>query len=153
MSHIVLVHWNAAEAQERAQVLQRAGHTVACFSQQNIADMRALRESPPDVFVIDLHRTPSHGREFAVWLRQQKATRLVPLVFVEGDPDKTQRVRELLPDAVFTAWDHIRSAVRQALQHASQTPVVPGTMEGYAGAPLPKKLGIRCTLGIKSETR
>ena len=34
------------------------------------------------------------GREIAVWFRQQKATRHVPIVFVDGEPEKVARVRK-----------------------------------------------------------
>jgi len=80
-------------------------------------------------------------------LREQKATRTVPLVFIEGDPEKTARVRGLLPDAVFTTWLRIGAALRRALRDAAAPkdtpPVVPGTFAGYAGTPLPRKLRIR----------
>jgi hypothetical protein len=76
-------------------------------------------------------------------LREQKATRRVPLLFIEGDPDKTRRTRELLPDAVYTTWPKIGPALRKALRDAPARPVVPGTFAGYAGTPLAKKLRIR----------
>ncbi len=143
MSRVLLVHWNAAECAERAALLRRAGHFVASHSDEGGGVARAVRENPPDAVVIDLARIPSHGRAVAVWLRQQKATRRVPIVFVEGDPEKTQRVRGALPDAVFTTWGGIRGAVRRAIREAPAEPVVPGTMDAYSGTPLPKKLGIR----------
>ena len=129
MSRITLIHWNAQEAQARGAQLERAGHNVTVHADSRAAPM-SLRENPPDVFVIDLSRLPSHGREMGVWLRNQKATRHVSLVFVEGEPDKTGRVRELLPDAVYADWRHIRGAIRQAMQHAPHTPIVPGTFDG-----------------------
>ncbi len=144
MSRILLVHWNAAECAERAARLRRAGHVVTSHSDQvgGVA-FRAVRENPPDAVVIDLARIPSHGRAVAVWLRQQKATRRVPIVFVEGDAEKSRLVQGAFPDAVFTAWGGIRGAVRLAIREAPTEPIVPGTMDGYSGTPLPKKLGIR----------
>ena len=141
MSRIVLVHWNAGEAEERAARLRGAGHEVRILSSSEELNRKALVQSPPDVFVIDLTRLPSQGCAVAVALRQKKATRTVPLVFIEGDPEKTARVRALLPDASYTGWPRIRSALRAA--RAPVHPVVPGTMSGYAGTPLPKKLGIK----------
>jgi CheY-like chemotaxis protein len=139
---ILLVHWNAGEAEQRAAILRRAGYAVECYSSHGGEDLRPLRDDPPRAIVIDLSRLPSHGRAVATWLRQQKATRHVPLVFVEGDPEKTARVRRLLPDAPCTTWRRIRGALREALARPPERPVVPGTMAGYAGTPLPKKLGI-----------
>ena len=76
-------------------------------------------------------------------LRQWKATRAVPLVFVEGAPEKVDAVRALLPDAFYTSWPGVAAALREALAGGSRDGVVPGTMAGYSGTPLPKKLGIK----------
>jgi hypothetical protein len=64
-------------------------------------------------------------------------------VFVEGDPEKVKRVRELFPDATYSQWSRIRGALRDALKHALEDPAVPGAMDSYSGAKLPGKLGIR----------
>lgn len=142
MGRVVLVHWKASEAAERAERLRRAGHAVELFSPGGGARLRTYREAPPDAFVIDLGRLPSQGGAVATFLRQQKATRRVPIVFVDGDPEKRARVRKLLPDAAYTEWGRIRGDLRRALARPPQKPAVPGTMAGYSGTPLPKKLGI-----------
>lgn len=143
MGHIRLIHWNAVEGNQRAGELRLAGHQVDYQAAFGPLDLRGLRERPPDAFVIDLARTPSKGRDVALALRQQKATRAVPLIFVEGDPKKTARVRELLPDAFYTPWPGVGSALERALLQPPQKPLVPGVLAGYLGTPLPKKLGIR----------
>ncbi len=102
-----------------------------------------MRAQPPDAFVIDLSRVPSQGAAVGVWLRQQKTTRHVPLVFVGGVPEKVARVRGLLPDAVYTEWRRIRGGLKRARVRRPAAPVVPGTMDAYAGATLPQKLGVR----------
>jgi hypothetical protein len=94
--------------------------------------------------VIDLSRVPSQGRDLGLHLRKYKATRHVPLVFVGGAPAKVTRIRELLPDAVYTTWDDIGTALPAAIENPPADPVVPeSTMAGYSGTPLPKKLGIK----------
>jgi len=144
VSRVLLFHWNADEAQARASKLRAAGHEVKCHSREaDITGLRAVRESPPDVCVVDLARLPSQGRQVGVWWRQQKNTRLIPLVFVEGDATKTDRVRELLPDAEYTDWGHIRAAIRRAVKRSIGKPLVPDTMAGYSGTPLVRKLGIK----------
>ena len=144
MARILVVHWNPAEAAARAEMLRGEGFETSCFTdRRNGAGLRALRENPPDAVVIDLARLPSHGQAVGIALREQKATRMVPLVFIEADPEKTARVRGLLPDAAFTTWPRIGAAVRRALRHPLQDPAVPGTFAGYSGTPLPKKLRIR----------
>jgi CheY-like chemotaxis protein len=144
VARILLVHWNLAEAAGRAERLRREGFETCCFTdQRDGAGFRALRENPPDAVVIDLARLPSQGQAIGIALREQKATRMVPLVFIEGDPEKTARVRGLLPDAAFTTWPRIGAALRRALRHPLQDPAVPGTFASYSGTPLPKKLRIR----------
>jgi CheY-like chemotaxis protein len=149
---ILLVHWNAEEAKERAARLRRAGYTVICHTQEGGGEpIRSVRNNPPDAFVIDLSRLPSHGRSAGMWLRQQKPTRGVPIVFVEGDPEKTRATREVLPDAVYTDWRRARGALKLAIESPTAgPPVVPDTMAGYAGVPLVKKLGIKpaCVLAL-----
>ncbi len=144
MARVLVIHWNAAEAAARAERLRGEGFETSCFTdQRDGAGFRALRENPPDAVVIDLTRIPSHGQAVGIALREQKATRMVPLVFIEGDPEKTARVRRLLPDAVFTTWPRIGAALRRALKKPLARPVVPGAFDAYSATPLPRKLGIR----------
>lgn len=131
------------ESAARAAKLRDAGYAVACGAPDGPAALKQITTDAPDAVVIDLGRLPSHGREVALFLRRTKATRHVPLVFVEGDEEKVVRIKELLPDAVYTSWARIRSALQRAIAKAPAEPVVPGTMAGYAGTPLPKKLGIK----------
>ena len=141
MNRVVLVHWNAEEAEERATSLRQRGYEVSCFTDAR-GNPHGLRDDPPDAFVIDLGRMPSQGRETGAWLRRQAATRYVPLAFIEGDPAKTARVRALLPDAVFTTWGDIGARLAEAIGHPQAEPVVPGAMDAYAGVSLAVKLGI-----------
>jgi CheY-like chemotaxis protein len=143
VSRVLLVHWNVAEAKERAARLRGAGHRVEVYAAQGGEGLRDLREKPPDAVVIDLSRLPSHGRAVAVFLRQQKGTRHVPLVFVDGEAEKVARAKELLPDVTYTEWTRIRGDLARALRARPTNPVVPDTMADYSGTPLPKKLGIR----------
>lgn len=108
-----------------------------------MAALRGLRADPPDAIVIDLDRLPSQGGSVALVLRGQRATRRVPIVFVGGRPEKVARVRALLPDAAYTTWGRIGTALRRALREPPAEPVAPGVFAGYSGTPLPRKLGIR----------
>ncbi|MHC4500845.1 MAG: PleD family two-component system response regulator [Planctomycetota bacterium] len=143
MKRIRLIHSNPAEAKERTASLNAAGYSVD-FESISPAVLRGLKHNPPAAVVIDLSRQPSLGRDLALTLRLSKATRNIPLIFVEGDPDKAAAVRKLLPDAVYTTWSRIRSSLKRAIAHPPDNPVVPrSAMAGYAGAPLTKKLGIK----------
>ncbi len=143
MAKVLLIQWNAGEARDRLPRLRAAGHTATSYSQHGGVGLQKFRNRPPDAVVIDLSRLPSHGRAVATWLRQQKPTRHVPIVFVDGDREKVARARKELPDATYTSWRTIRGALAKALANPPTNPVVPDTMAGYSGTPLPKKLGIR----------
>lgn len=138
-----LIHWKPTEALEKVKNLCSAGYDVSheAFGPSSFQEMR---ENPPDAVVIDLSRIPSQGRDVGLGIRKYKDTRHVPLVFVEGDPDKVRGIQKLLPDAVYTIWDRILEEIDQAIAHPPKSPVVPASsMAGYEGAPLHKKLGIK----------
>jgi hypothetical protein len=141
---IRLIHWNAGEAGPRAERLRALGYAVNDALPNGPSLLKELAQEPPAALVIDLSRLPSQGRDVALSIRERKASRRVPLVFVGGEPEKVERVRELLPDAVYTTWDGIEDALHEAIAHPPANPVVPeSSFAGYAGKPLPEKLGIR----------
>lgn len=144
MQSICLLHWNDTEAAERLERLRALGFLAYHSALAGPPLLRQLRENPPDAIVIDLARLPSHGREVGAALRATKATRYIPLLFVGGETEKVARVRELLPDAVFTSWDEIGLALQVAITQPPANPVAPASsMDAYAGQMLPKKLGIK----------
>jgi len=141
---IQLIHWNAAEAAERAGRLRALGYEVACDLPAVPTFLKGLAHDPPAAVVIDLSRLPSQGRDMAVNLRIQGGTRRVPLLFVGGDPDKVARIRELLPDAGYSSWGEIEAALAGAIAAPPADPVVPGSaFAAYVGRPLAGKLGIK----------
>ena len=148
-----LIHWHPAEAQERGRQLQHPGYAVEASLPPWPALSRELRRRSPAVIVISLDRLPSQGRDVALALRGQKATRSVPLVFVGGAADKVAAVRATLPDATFSSWDEAGSALDRIV--AGPDVVVPagsarpvGAMAGYSGTPLPTKLGVKAGLPV-----
>jgi hypothetical protein len=145
---IRLICWNAAEAQEKAARLAAAGYEVD-FEPFSPEVMKLVRHAPPAAVVIDLWRLPSQGRDVALQLRQFKSSRLIPLVLCGGDPLKLPKIRELLPDAVYTAWEDILPTLELALSNPPINVVVPeSSFAGYAGAPLIKKLGIHSHMRV-----
>jgi hypothetical protein len=138
-----LIHWNAGEAAERAELLRAAGFAVAHAQITSAADLSGFRVDPPDVVVIDLSRLPMQGRDFALAIRSYASLLHVPIVFVGGQQEKVGLVRDRLPDAVYADWPGIGEAVREALARSSEGPARRrGRMDGYADVPLAKKLGI-----------
>ncbi len=143
---VKLLHWDAAEARERAARLAAPGLVVDATLPPPPVLLRELRQRPPAVVVISLDRLPSAGRDFAFGLRGQKATRALPLVFVGGALDKVASVRAQLPDAVFVSWEQAGPALARVLEAPPPTAApaaAAGVMAAYSGTPLPKKLGIK----------
>jgi CheY-like chemotaxis protein len=142
MTRIRLIHWNADEAKVRIEGLRAAGYQVD-YDALTSDLLRGVRERPPAAVVIDLARLPSHGREVALSLREYKGTRGVPLVFVEGEPEKVEKIRTLLPDAAFASWTQANNAIAAVIASPPKEPLVPSARStGYSGTPLPTKLGI-----------
>jgi len=115
MSHLTcirLIHWNVAEAQEKVSVLESAGYEVD-YEPFTPQVLKELKNSPPTALVIDLSRLPSQGRDVAINIRHTKATRHIPIVFVEGEPQKLAQIKALLPDAVYTDYIRILTALKQ----------------------------------------
>lgn len=143
MPHAVrLVHWDKHEGLERRQQLEALGFDAAFDSGDGIlVVIRAIKSSPPDAVVIDLSRIPSHGREVATSLRETKAARHVPLVFVGGEPEKVEKTRQLIPDATYTTWGRIKTALPKAIAKPLKSPVIPD--HNAWGRPVVEKLGVK----------
>lgn len=143
MARIRLFHWKPAEARGCIDALAAAGHTAIYRPPTQHSSLSGWRDDAPDAFVIDLSRSPSHGRAIGMALRKSSASRALPLVFAGGVDDKVAVVRATLPDAVYTPWSAIADALAQAFAHPVASPVVPAQMPGATHTALSKKLGIR----------
>jgi hypothetical protein len=144
MATVVLIHWNSAEGRELAALVRKFGLKVTLEYEDAPLILKRLRASPPAAVLIGLDRLPMQGRNVGIVLRTGKQTRHVPIVFAGGESAKVERVREVLPDATYTSWTDVASALKQAMARAPASPVVPkSNLAGYSGTPLPKKLGIK----------
>lgn len=134
MPRVLLLNSEGAEAKRLMEELRSGGYTVDC--RRNVGSVRALRESPPHAFVIDLARLPSHGRHFAMWIRSVESIRSIPVVFVDGDPARVEKLRTELPDAIYTSRAKLTGALRKARPLAN--PAL-----GYGNRTTAQKLGIK----------
>jgi hypothetical protein len=141
MATVRLIHWNQDEGLERQQQLEALGHHAAFDFGDGPQVIRRLRASAPDAVVIDLSRLPSHGREVGRVLRMAKSTRHWPLVFVDGEPKKVALTRALLPDATYTSWGRIKTALPRAIARPPAIPVVPADV--MSAKPVVQKLAVK----------
>jgi len=145
-----LVSWDENTAKVRTRDLTNLGFRVEASSLLGSGGIVGhFRDLAPDAVVLDLDRLPSHGREVGTVLRDSKSTRHLPLVFAGGAPEKVDRIRGELPDAVFTAWELIGDAVEQAIAHPPTSPVKARShADRSAATPLPQKLGIKAGMQV-----
>jgi CheY-like chemotaxis protein len=143
MPCICLFHWKESEIAERSARLKNIGYDVIGIWDGNGA-LKKVRESAPIAIIVDLTRLPSHGKSVAIMLRQSKSTRPIPLVFIEGDPAKTDTIANMFPDASFTTWSRIKEDLKKAIVQNPVEPVVPESESGFgSGVPLVRKLMIK----------
>lgn len=142
MNTIRLIHFGEAEGVERQKQLEALGFEAAFDFGDGLFMARQIKAAPPDAVVIDLSRLPSHGREVAHSVRSAKATRQIPIVFVDGEPEKVEKTRRFIPDATFTTWARIKTALPKAIAKPVKDPVVPDHNAAW-GRSTAEKLGIK----------
>lgn len=150
MKTVCLIHWNEDEGLERQKQLEALGYDARFEFGGGTVVIRAIRASSPDAAVFDLSRLPSHSREIARNLRGAKATRHIPLVFVDGEKEKVAATRALLPDATYTTWAKLKTALPKAIANPVKAPVNPGDL--MSAKPTIEKLGVKagftvCVIG------
>ncbi|HVP16600.1 MAG TPA: hypothetical protein VMT42_04465 [candidate division Zixibacteria bacterium] len=143
MTRILLIHWNATEAKQKKSILESVGYEVE-YEPFAPKALKELRNNPPAAVVIDLSRLPSQGRDIAINMRHAKATRHIPIIFVEGDPQKVNQIKTHAPDAFYTDYNQVHTVLRQAIANPPKVMVIPKSVfEPYKYTPLAKKLGIK----------
>jgi hypothetical protein len=119
MARAGIIHFRPEETAQLPQAIRNRGFVADHSESPHRRDItRAIQERITEVVVIDLTRLPSHGKEIAVWLRGRKATQHVPLIFVDGEPEKVAKVRELLPHAAFVTRDGLSAVLGTATDDA-----------------------------------
>jgi hypothetical protein len=142
MPRVRLFHWRAEETKPLIAALRAGGYMVDYPGDKANGSWRSLRERPqPVAAVIDLTRLPSHGRYVAAEIRASKSIRQIPIVFVDGDPDKVASIRKDIPDAVYASRASLRSALKRVKPLLD--PVVPPRMMNRTDRTAAEKLGIK----------
>ena len=143
MKTVRLVHFDENEGFERQRQLEALGFDAAFdFDDGLMVVIKSIKSTLPDAVVIDLSRIPSHGRAVAHSLREAKYSRHLPIVFVDGEPEKVARTKQLIPDATYTTWGRIKTALSKAIAKPVKNPVVPDHNLAW-GTPTVAKLGIK----------
>jgi len=144
MPRVRIVHWRAREAATLIEAARSSGFDIEYDDVNFPALAKMIRANPPDALVLDLSYLPSHSRESAVYLRRTKYARHIPLIFVDGEPEKVEAVRRLLPDAIYTTTSQVPLRIKRACGRKLENPVLPpGIGERNPGRSVAQKLGIK----------
>jgi hypothetical protein len=144
MTRVRVIHWKPAESAPLIEACRACGFDVVYDDMPFPALAKEIRHNQPDALVIDLTRLPSHGREAAMAIRRTKYSRHIPIIFVDGEPEKVEGVRQQLPDAVFTTRKKLCLAIKRACANPVANPIAPpGVMERYGSRTKAQKLGIK----------
>jgi CheY-like chemotaxis protein len=139
-----LIHWDAPEARARVARLEALGYAATFENRTGPALLKKITTDPPSAVVVDLSRLPAQGAEVAAALRAAPSTRRLPIVFVDGLPEKVLPVRQTLPDAVYSTWTHLAEDLPRAISRPPLDPVVPDVfLASFAGKSTAGKLGIQ----------
>jgi CheY-like chemotaxis protein len=111
-----LIHWKKEELSPKAQLLRSLGFTVTTEHEDGGRAGKAIMEKPPDVIVIYLSRLPSHGAETAAYVAQAKPTRHIPIVFVDGEPEKVTKVKKKVPSGIFTTEERFAATIKKIFE-------------------------------------
>jgi hypothetical protein len=142
MAKVRLFHWRAEEAKELIRQLNHAGYEVEYPGEKENGSFRSLRQGGFHAAVLNLTRLPSHARYVAMEIRAHKATRHLPMVFVDGDPAKLERIQRELPDAVFTARAKLIAVLKRVKPVENPAPAT-SMMASYAGRTTGQKMGFK----------
>jgi hypothetical protein len=147
IKHILLIHWDAPEARARVARLKSFGYDASYVNRPGPPLMRGVLADLPSAVVIDLSRLPLQGRDVAVDLRAHPGTRSLPIVFVDGLPEKVLPVRQTLPDAVYSTWTHLAEDLSTALSRPPRAVKVTEAVEASA-----TRNALAAKLGIESNS-
>lgn len=114
MKHLFYIHFNESELAARLKQIAVTG--VQLSGHWSAAEEAECKEPLPDIFVVSLDRLPSHGRQYVQWLWQAKKRMHIPVIFVDGKPDKVVAAKLQFPAAIFCTSEQLPQTLQKLLQ-------------------------------------
>jgi len=99
---LFLFHWEKTGATARAAELVADGWLVEMEFEEGSRGCKNLKSFGPDVVVFDIAKKAVHSRECGRALRNAKALRETPFIFVDGTDEDIAKVNAKVPAAMFT---------------------------------------------------
>jgi hypothetical protein len=110
---VFIFDWSAADAAAHAALLRGWGWDVDTESEHGARGGAAVKLDPPAAVVFYLDHKPSHSRETADYLAQTKATRSIPLVFVNGEPESLEKIKAKIPTGKFITESELQKTLEK----------------------------------------
>jgi hypothetical protein len=98
---LFLFHWEKEGATARAAELAADGWMVEMEFEEGSRGSKNLKAFGPDVVVLDIAKRPSHSRECGRALRNAKAFRETPFIFVDGSEEDISKTKEKVSTPIF----------------------------------------------------
>jgi hypothetical protein len=108
---VFYLHWDELELKERIKAL--APLKLDIQSHWSTRETVKWGETLPGIFVISLDRLPSHGRQYAAWLWEAKKRQHIPIIFVDGKPDKIEETKLKFPKAIYCSSSQLIGQVKK----------------------------------------
>ncbi|HEY3915433.1 MAG TPA: hypothetical protein VGN61_13170 [Verrucomicrobiae bacterium] len=108
---LFLFQWEKESATARAAALTKDGWEVEMECEEGSRGSKNLKAFGPDVAVFDLAKKPSHSRECGRALRNFKALRETPFIFVDGTDENIAKTKLKVSAAVFTTSGRLAKTV------------------------------------------
>jgi DNA-binding NarL/FixJ family response regulator len=99
---LFLFHWEKEGATARAAELAADGWQVEMEFEEGSRGCKNLKAFEPDVVVFDIAAKGVHSRECGRALRNAKAFRETPFIFVDGTDEDVAKAKAKVSAAIFT---------------------------------------------------
>lgn len=108
---LFLFQWDKAGATARAGKLSADGWLVEMEFEEGSRGCKNLRAFGPDLVIFDIAQKAAHSRECGRALRNVKALRETPFIFVDGTDEDIAKVKAKVPAALFTTSAELTSVL------------------------------------------
>jgi len=108
---LFLFHWEKKGATARAAELAADGWQVEMEFEEGSRGCKNLKAFAPDVVVFDIAQKGVHSRECGRALRNAKAFRETPFIFVDGTDEDISKAKAKVPAAIFTTSGKLKNVL------------------------------------------
>jgi DNA-binding NarL/FixJ family response regulator len=108
---LFLFHWEKEGATARAAELTADGWQVEMEFEEGSRGCKNLKAFGPDIVVFDIAQKAVHSRECGRALRNVKAFRETPFIFVDGTDEDISKAKAKVPAAIFTTSSKLKKVL------------------------------------------